>query len=209
MTASTVTKVTTVRDKLNSQVLGKASDTANRAPLGDILAAMLDVLNPNSTIAAITAGGAVASTGVTSPANASYTQGDQTALATCVLALVVQINLIRADIIALRNSVATVASGHVGGVTDSGLTVTSNVATLSATPTTNGMITVRATTGTTTGVKTLRRDPLHTLVTGEVFWDGQKGLTFAAVDAVTACDVIYAKADLSQKVSCLMTAVTE
>jgi hypothetical protein len=231
MSASTTTHTNTVRDKLNSSVLGLQADTARHAPLGDILSTMLDVLNPNASInattmgavAAATVGGAVANTGVQATAGVGYVQADTTAMGVCVLALVTQINLMRTDllavvteltaarvdILALRASLATVASGHVGGVTDSGLTVTSNVATLAAQPTPNGVITVRATTGGTTGVKTLRRDPTHTLTTGEVFWNGLTSLTFAAVDAVTACDVIYAKNDLSQKVSCLMTAVVE
>ena len=111
----TTTKSNTVRDNFNSGILGKAADASQKAPLGDLLAVLLDAANPNVSVAATTVGGAVANTGVTSPANASYTQGDQTALATCVLALVVQINLIRTDLLAIRAELASALNRDCGG----------------------------------------------------------------------------------------------
>jgi hypothetical protein len=233
--SSTTTKTSTVRDKLNSTILGLGADANGKAPLGDILAILLDTRNANTTVnattmgavAAATVGGAVANTGVTNPANAGYTQVDQTALAVCVLALVTQLNLARADILAivteltaarvdilaLRASMAAInTAGTVGGATQTGVSVTAGtgVATaLSQAPTANGLITVNATAGTTTGVKKIIRDNSRAPVTGEVYWDGGVNLTFAIVDAVTACDVIYAKSDLSQKVSCLLRTESE
>ena len=203
----TTTKSNTVRDNFNSGILGKAADASQKAPLGDLLAVLLDAANPSVVVAATTVGGAVANTGVTSPANASYTQGDQTALATCVLALVVQINLIRTDLLAIRAELASALTGTMGGATETGVPVTSNAATMAAAA--SSVISVRATIGITTGVKKLVRDPNHTLATGEVFWDGNTGLKFAAIDAVTACDLIYSKSDLSQNVSCLMAAAAD
>jgi hypothetical protein len=203
--SSTTTKTNTVRDNLNSNRLGQAADALGKAPLGDILSVLLDTRNANTTIAATTVGSAVVNTGVTSPAASTYTQADQTALATCVLALVTQINLLRTDVLALRSELATInTAGTVGGATEASVQVSSNKATLAAAPTTNGLITVNGVTGTHTGVKKIIRDSSHTLATGEVYWDGGLNLTFATIDAITVCDVIYAKGDLSQKVSCLL-----
>ena len=202
----TTTKSSTIRDMFNSGILGKEADASQKAPLGDMLSILFDAANPNTAVAATTVGGAVANTGVTSPANVNYTQADQTALATCVLALVVQINLLRTDVLALRAELATAMTGTLGGLTESHVAVSSNVATMAQAAT--SVVTVRATTGSTTGVCKLIRDPQHTLATGEVYWDGGVNLTFAAVDVVTACDVVYAKGDLSQKVSALLATTT-
>jgi len=243
---STTTSRNTVRDALNSNVLGKESDAAAQAPLGDILSILLDTRNASTTISAVTATGAVTptatgavtqtATGVTAatavtPASAAYASPDQSILAAlsnansmavnaCVTdiiaikakldaavvdisAMTTKLNAAVVDISALRAELAAInTAGTVGGATEASVTVTSHVATLAANP--SSVITVNAISGGTTGVKTLVRDPAHTLVTGEVYWDGNLTLTFAAADAVTACDVIYSKADKSQKVSCLM-----
>jgi len=205
---ATTTKSATVRDNYNTGILGKESDASQKAPLGDMLSVILDVANPSVVVAATTIGGAVANTGVTTPANASYTQADQTALATCVLALVVQINLARTDILALRAELASALTGTMGGATETGVSVgTYTTATMAAAA--SSLISVRATAGSTTGVLKLVRDPQHTLATGEVFWDGNTGLKFAAVDAITTVDLLYSKADSSQKVSCLMASTAD
>jgi hypothetical protein len=205
---ATTTKSATVRDNYNTGILGKESDASQKAPLGDILSVMLDVANPSVVVAATTIGNAVANTGVTTPANASYTQADQTALANCVLALVVQINLARTDILALRAELASALTGTMGGATETGVSVgTYTTATMAAAA--SSLISVRATAGSTTGVLKLVRDPQHTLATGEVFWDGNTGLKFAAVDAITTVDLLYSKADSSQKVSCLMASTAD
>jgi hypothetical protein len=173
-----------------------------------MLSVILDVANPSVVVAATTIGGAVANTGVTTPANASYTQADQTALANCVLALVVQINLARTDILALRAELASALTGTMGGATETGVSVSTYIsATMAAAA--SSLISVRATAGSTTGVLKLVRDPQHTLATGEVFWDGNTGLKFAAVDAITTVDLLYSKADSSQKVSCLMASTAD
>ena len=205
---ATTTKSATVRDNYNTGILGKESDASQKAPLGDMLSVILDVANPSVVVAATTIGGAVANTGVTTPANASYTQADQTALANCVLALVVQINLARTDILALRAELASALTGTMGGATETGVSVSTYIsATMAAAA--SSLISVRATAGSTTGVLKLVRDPQHTLATGEVFWDGNTGLKFAAVDAITTVDLLYSKADSSQKVSCLMASIAD
>ena len=227
---ATTTKSATVRENYNTGILGKESDASQKAPLGDMLSVILDVANPSvvvaattiGAVAAATVGGVVANTGVTSPAGSTYAQADQTALATCVLALVVQINLIRTDllavvteltaarvdILALRAELASALTGTMGGATETGVSVgTYTTATMAAAA--SSLISVRATAGSTTGVLKLVRDPQHTLATGEVFWDGNTGLKFAAVDAITTVDLLYSKADSSQKVSCLMASTAD
>jgi len=247
---TTTTVVQTVRDKLNSNILGKETDVHSRAPLGDILSILLDTTNPTTVVAATTVGAAVtptssapsAQTGATvsttsaATQTGSYVQADVQTIATLANALktdynktitdvgailttlgaavtdvgtlATRLNQARVDILALRAELAAVVgNGVIGGATETGLTPTSNVVTLSAAPTEHGLITVHVTAGTTTGVFKLVRDPDHTLATGEVYWNGKTKLTFAAIDAVSAVDVIYAKGDLSQKVSCLLPSV--
>jgi hypothetical protein len=256
--SSTTTKVSTVRDNLNSTKTGVLNDAGVRAPLGDILSILLDTRNANTTISAVTASGAVTPTLATSvltatavsasnavsTAAASYVQADQTLLAllgnankTTINACVTDIGAINAklgaavvditalatklgqavvDIFALRSEMATInTAGTIGGATETGLAVayaTGVCAPLAQAPTTNGLITVNATavnSGSATGVKKLIRDSGHTLATGEVYWDGGVNLKFAIADAVTACDVIYAKSDLTQRVSCLLRSMPE
>ena len=204
---ATTTKSTTVRDLFNSGILGKESDAILKAPLGEMLALLFNATNPNTAVAATTVGIAAVSTGVTTPANVSYTQADQTALADCVLLLVTRVNQLRVDVLALRAELAAGMTGTLGGLTESGATVSSNVCTMAAAA--NMVVNVRATTGGTTGVCKLIRDPQHTLATGEVLWDGVKTLTFAAVDVVTACDLVYSLADNSQKVSALLASAAD
>ena len=65
---TTTTKVNTVRDNLNSNVLGLGADAMAKAPLGDVLSILLDTRNANTTIAATTIGAAVTPTSsATSP----------------------------------------------------------------------------------------------------------------------------------------------
>jgi TusA-related sulfurtransferase len=254
--SSTTTKVSTVRDNLNSTKLGVASDAIVKAPLGDILSILLDTRNANATISAVTATGAITptATGVTtitatgvsaatavSPASAAYASPDQSLVAALVNSLKTQVNAAVTDLIAvkakldaavvdisaiatkqnaavvdisaLRSEMATInIAGTIGGATQTGISVTPGTGVavaLAQAPTTNGLITVNATAGTTTGVKTITRNSNRAPQTGEVYWDGGVNLTFAIVDAVTACDVIYAKSDLSQKVSCLLRPTSE
>jgi hypothetical protein len=201
-----------IRDLLNADLLGKESDAMLAAGLGDILSVLLDTRNANTTVAATTVGAALVATAqadATTPANVGYTQADQTAIADLANALkvlvndcVARINQLRVDVLALRSELAAInTAGTVGGATEAGITVTSNVATLAAQPST--LITVNAVAGTATGVKRLVRDVTRSPQTGEVLWDGGLRLTFAVADAVSSCDVIYAKADGSQKASCL------
>ena len=246
MSSSTTTKVTTVRDKLNSPTLGKAADVADRVPLGDILSVLLDSANSATTVAATTVGTAITptasaaavpttATSAVSPASTAYASPDQSTLAAlanatkatvnqCVVdigalttklnqatvdigTLATQVNAAIVDIKALRaNAAAAFASIH-GGATDASLPVgTYTTATLTARA--SSVISVRSSAGGTTGVLKLVRDSNHTLVTGEVFWDGTTGLKFCAADTITTVDVIYSKYDGSQKVSCLLPTVS-
>jgi hypothetical protein len=41
-----------------------------------------------------------------------------------------------------------------------------------------------------------------------VYWDGGVNITFAAIDAITVCDLMYSKSDLTQKASVLMRLVS-
>jgi hypothetical protein len=175
--ASTTTSVLTVRQKLNSAIVGVQADANKKLPRGDLASVMLA---PNAAIAA---------TGIASPASASYTQADQSALAAAVLLLIAQVNKLT------------------GGLTDVALAVTSNEATLAQAPTDNGLFQVIATTvsgGSATGVKQIVRDPTAVLTSGQVYWDGGTGLTFYAGDLVTHCSAMYSKSDLSQQASALL-----
>jgi len=232
--SSTVTKVNTVRDNMNSSKLGVQADAELKAPLGDILSILLDTRNPSVTVSGTTVGSAVTPSSVAvsaatavSPASAAYATGDQTTLANLANALRTDLNLAvtdianigallnqaRADILNLRSALAAVTTGGViGGATETGKSVTSSTgvcAALSQAPTTNGLITVNATAGTTAGVKKIMTDPTRLPNPGEVYWDGGVNLTFNIADAVTSCDVIYSKSDLTQAVSCLMRSMPE
>jgi hypothetical protein len=244
--SSTTTSKTTVRDLLNSDQLGKATDAIANVPLGDLFSVLLDAANPSVTVSAVTATGAVTPTATgavtitatavsaataVSPASAAYASPDQSILATltnanratvnqCVTdigsiktkldaavvdisALATKVAAATVDISMLRAALASTVTGTLGGATETSLAVSSNTATL--TYAASSVISVYASTATTTGVKKLIRNPDHTLATGEVYWDGNKTLKFAAVDVVSYCEVIYSKASGAQKVSCLMS----
>lgn len=224
---ATTTKSTTVRDAYNTGILGKEADASQKAPLGDMLSVLFDAANPNTVVAATTVGSATSQTGATvattsaATQSASYVQADVQTIATLANALktdynktitdvatiVVLLNQARVDILALRSALATAMTGTLGGLTETHVAVTSNVATMAQAAT--SIMTVRSTTGTTTGIFKLIREPQHVLATGEVFWNGNTTLTFAAVDAVTYCDLIYSKADLSQKASAMLASITD
>jgi hypothetical protein len=123
-------------------------------------------------------------------------------------ALTAQVNAAIVDITSLRACMAaTATAGTMGGATQAGTSITSYITgTLTALP--SSIVSVHGY-GTTPGVLRLIRDPQHVLVSGEVFWDGNLGLKFCAADLLTTFDAIYAKADLSQKVSCLMAPIAD
>jgi hypothetical protein len=78
--------------------------------------------------------------------------------------------------------------------TEAGVTVTTNVATLAASPTV--LWDAKATTATSTGSKLVRKVSNAYLVAnspaaGECFWDGATKVKFNAVDAVTAAGFKY------------------
>jgi hypothetical protein len=130
---------------------------------------------------------------------------DISAIKVDVTALATQLNAALVDIKSLRACMAaTAANGTMGGCTEPGLSVTTYLTgTLTYVP--SSIISIRGYGG-TAGVLKLIRDPARILATGEVFWDGNKGLKFCAADLLTTYDAIYAKADFSQKASCLMAA---
>ncbi len=120
---------------------------------------------------------------------------------TDIATLTARVNQLRVDMLALRASCVTVAGGTIGGVTESGVTVTANVATLAVAA--KSVFNVKATTGTVTGVVELVSYGTP-LVTKQAYFDDHQKITFCAGDAVTACDVVYSKADGSQKASALL-----
>lgn len=98
--------------------------------------------------------------------------------------------------------------------TETGVSVTSNVATLANAPNPNSLFDVNATAGTTTGHKEVLIGTVTTVngvantpnpipATGQVTWDGGKKLVFAAVDAVTATSATYESAADTAVASCL------
>ena len=93
--------------------------------------------------------------------------------------------------------VAVIAGLAASGNTEPAQTVTTNIRTLNAVP--SAVFQVTATTATHTGVKTLLKGATSganalTPLTGQCVWDGGLHILFAAVDAVTACSVLYAQA---------------
>lgn len=81
--------------------------------------------------------------------------------------------------------------------TETGVTVTANVAALANQPT--AFVLINGTTGTTTGIKTLRRGQITGVgaavpLPGEAIWDGGKKVLFNSVDAITVAAFTYATA---------------
>ena len=242
---TTTTKSSTVQDAFNSGILGKESDASQKAPLGDILAILLDVANPSVTVSAVTATGAVnptatgainptatggvvltatavAAATAVSPASAAYASPDQSILAALANAEKVTLNALvtdvgaintkltqaTVDIFALRSALVASLTGTMGGATETSQSITSNI-TGTLTYQANSVVSIRAYGGTGAGVLKLIRDPQHTLVAGEVFWDGNVGLKFCALDGNTSYDATYAKTTSGPKVSCLLAPITD
>ena len=270
---TTTTKSSTVQDAFNSGILGKESDASQKAPLGDILAILLDVANPSVTVSAVTATGAVnptatgainptatggvvltatavAAATAVSPASAAYASPDQSILAALANAEKVTLNALVTDvgaintkltqatvditalatkmaqvtvddsalatklaaavvdISALRSALAASLTGTMGGATETSQPIASNI-TGTLTYQANSVVSIRAYGGTGAGVLKLIRDPQHTLVAGEVFWDGNVGLKFCALDGNTSYDATYAKTTSGPKVSCLLAPITD
>ena len=201
MSDVTTTVSETVRDILNKADPNELADALRKfGGLGELLTVLLNQ-SAASAPNALTLGGVVANTGVQGTANNSYTVGDQTALATCVLALVVQINLMRTDMIAMRASLASCAAGTIGGLTETHIAPSSNVVTLAATP--KAVFNVNVTSGTKTGIfKLVGSDRVPT--SGEVSWNGLTKLTFNAADVVAYIDVVYSRATGTSDVSALL-----
>ena len=84
--------------------------------------------------------------------------------------------------------------------TDAGRTVTSNVATLTAQPVSNGLLqVVGITSGSTRTVKKLRQGIISGTgakvpAAGECIWDGGTNVLFAAADLAATADFTYVKA---------------
>ena len=201
MSDVTTTATETIRDILNKADPNEFADALRKlGGLGELLTVLFNQ-SAASTPPATTVGSALVNTGVVTPAAGTYTQADQTALADRVLALVVQINLLRTDVIALRASLASCAAGTVGGLTETHIAPTSNVVTLAATP--KAVFQVNVTSGTKTGIfKLVGAD--RAPVSGEVSWNGATKLTFNAADVVAYIDVVYSRATGTAEVSGLL-----
>jgi hypothetical protein len=188
-----VTDIGNIITKVNAAVVDiSATDTKVNAAVVDISATNTKL---NAAVVDISA--------VDTKLNAAVV--DISAIKVDVTALATQLNAALVDIKSLRACMAaTAANGTMGGCTEPGLSVTTYLTgTLTYVP--SSIISIRGYGG-TAGVLKLIRDPARILATGEVFWDGNKGLKFCAADLLTTYDAIYAKADFSQKASCLMAA---
>jgi len=81
--------------------------------------------------------------------------------------------------------------------TETGVTVTANVATLANVP--SSFVLINGTAGTSTGIKTLRQGAISgpnavPPVAGEAVWDGAKKVLFSTADAITTAAFTYATA---------------
>lgn len=196
--------MSSLRDALNVASPNNTPDALRKLHLGDLLSVVVSETG-GTDVPATTIGAAVVATvgadigAFTDPPSAAEMALLRTfvnALKADAATVIARVNQARVDILNLRAALVAV-----GGVTDDNLTVTSNAATLS-TPA-SAVFQVNVTTGTVTGVKKLIPGG-QVPITGEVAWDGASTLTFAAADAVTAVDVMYSKANLSQKASVFM-----
>lgn len=94
-------------------------------------------------------------------------------------------------------------------VTESGVTVTSNIATLANAPNPNSFYAAKATTATTTGYKEIIRGTISgstvtpVPATGQCVWDGNLKVAFAAADVVSVASFTYESAADTAVVSCL------
>lgn len=96
--------------------------------------------------------------------------------------------------------------------TETGVTPSSDVATLANQP--SKMFQINATAGTSTGIKKLLIGPITgggAVVPnpGEAVWDGGLKVLFNHADAITAASFTYAKADGTDKASALLRAIGE
>ncbi len=160
-----------LRDTLNNANPNRLADALQEINFGDIVSRML------------VAGGAVATvtTAAAGTMTGAYVQADVQRIATLADALKTAVNAI----------IAAMA-----GATEKALSISSNKATLTNQPA--AILNVN-TTGTTGGIKNLKIGPITgsaalTPATGEVVWDGNKTLLFAAADVITAADVVYVRA---------------
>jgi len=166
-----------IRTELNKADPNRIPDALRSISFGDLLNRLLGGSDVNIPVDLATADAAT-QTG-------AYVQADVQSIATLANAIKAKLNLLLA---AVRG---------IGGVTEQGVTVTSNVATLANQP--SAVVSVIATTGTTTGSKTLLQGPISGAgaivpASGQVVWDGGKKILFAAVDAITVADFAYTTA---------------
>lgn len=164
------------RDELNRADANRLAAIFNKLELGDIVNRLLSA--GGTDVPAATVGADIAA--FTNPPTAP----EMALLRTFV-------NALKADLAAVRT--ALIAAG---GATEQGVTVTSNVATLAARPST--LITINATAGTTTGVKQLLVGPITgqnaiAPLPGQAVWDGNVKVLFSTADAVTTADFLYTK----------------
>ena len=178
------------RSELNGANPNRIADMFRQLQFGEALNFLLSAAGSESN----TVGGAVTATvgadigAFTDPPSA----GQMATLRTFV-------NALKADsaaIIALLNQLRTAALS-VSRTTETGVTVTSNVATLANAP--SALFDINGTAGGSTGRKVFRVGPItgpNALVpaAGQAVWDGATKVLFSAVDAITTADFQYAKA---------------
>lgn len=191
----------TLRDELNEANPTRLAPALQKLQLGEVLNTLLaGAETEGSTIGgAVTATSSQNSTTGAATQSGSYVQADVQTIATLANALKVSYNAAQVDIaalVALVNQLRTAALS-VKRTTETGVTVTNNVAVLAAVP--SSLMAVVASAGGSTGMKTLTVGPISgpgaiLPAAGAAVWDGGLNVRFASADAVTTADFLYAKA---------------
>lgn len=177
-----------LRDDLNNPNDSQLVSLLQALGFGDLINIVMAA--QEGSAAAITA--ATVTTPNAATQTASYVEADVQTIATLANALKTAVNALVADVTNLRAAVVAA-----GGYTETGVTVTSNVATLANTP--SFLYVAAIATGTTTGVKKLLKGPVSgpNVVTpppGSATWDGGKKVLFASADAASTANFLYATA---------------
>jgi hypothetical protein len=168
-----------LRDDLNNAVPGRLNSALQSLQFGELLNAML-------------AGGDVIVPALTSTQNATAAAVDLATSEALANALKVSYNALQVDVAAIRASLLSAA-----GVTEAGVTVTTNAAVLANQP--KALIAVVGTTGTHTGMKKILLGPITgpkalLPAANQCVWDGGKNVLFAAFDAITVASFLYSQA---------------
>jgi hypothetical protein len=178
----------TLRDILNRNDLNRLADALQEVGLGELLNTLLSgIASESNTIgSAVTLTVGTALGAFTDPPSAA----EMAALRTFVNALKTDAAAMNALLSQLRTAALSVKRA-----TETGVTVTANVATLANQPSSKPFAIV-ASAGSSTGMKALLVGPISGARAvlpgpGQCVWDGQKKVLFNNADAVTTADFSY------------------